>query len=1175
MRDDSPHASVWTRRLRSLATSSILVAFAFVQHPGWIVPDTKLDLTANPGGLLARAFQLWDPSAAAGQLQNQAYGYLFPMGPFFWLGDSLGMPSWVVQRLWWAVVLLVAFHGAHLLLSRLGIGSSSSRLIAAFVFALAPRMLIGLGAVSSEIWPMALTPWVVLPLVRVDRGDVRGAALRSGCVVLLVGAVNATATLAAVIPAGLWILTRSADVRRTLLGWWLLSVALASVWWIGPLLLLGRYSPPFLDWIEAAAVTTAPASLPEALRGTTQWIAGIRGTSGPLWLAGFEVVTSPIVVAMGLVVAVVGLGGLWRAPRVWADYARVLLLTGLVLVTLGRVGPMTGLGAEHVANWLDGALTPLRNTHKFEPLVRLALVMGLAHALPAVQAGLRLLRAPWPRLGYAVVILALVAQTAAPALTGVSQRGRYLDIPAHWEEAAQWLSRNPAPGRTLVVPGSNAASSVWGDPRDEPLQAVGETPWIVRDGVPLGSAGATRLLNDIEARIASGYGGDELAGLLRRLGISRVILRADLVDGEVPPIVARHALVTAGAVHAESFGGLLGGSADPAVARSYGMDRPFRAIEILDLESPGAIRPDGLIPTGELLEVSGGPESVALLPGAAGPTLLSSDSAGIGVADPRGGVLTDTLARREATFSRVRDQYGPLLTAEEPYSAARGVHDWFPPWLTEATAASHQTTREWLDGVTADASSALTQPGLGQSRDPGAGPERAFDRSGDTAWQSAGFDPEGQWVEVSWPDPVDLPALTSAVIDPVDGADVAAFVVTTESGEARTPVSPPVLVEREDEAKYELLINVPPGPTTWFRLEVADVRNNRPTVRVWDVGAGDIPRAEPWSSMPSASAPIELVTMSIPADGRQPCARMSSGVVVCNPSRARTGEQAEDLRRTFFLPEDGHFRGVGTVFPRASAATEVLLERLDGIVASASSQWFAGAAVSAQLALDGDERTYWASDPADPDPTLSITWPEPRLVTGVRLSTDSDVAGRRPTEVSVTLDNGEPVTVAVQESGFVPLRPQSASEIALAVTQTTEQRAQTAGSLQPMPVVIGELAISGRPWARLRGQEQMPVGMPCGFGPEVQVGGQAYPTSVHGTRGDLIAGEALRLTVCEPVAIPAGPVRARVIASAEFAPRGLQLAVRDLEQSPPHPMTVERWTAALRTVTVDTPSTLR
>src|SRR5690606_27946009 len=107
------------------------------------------------------------PSAAAGQLQNQAYGYLFPMGPFFWVGDLLGMPSWVVQRLWWAVVLLVAFHGANLLLGRLGIGSRFSRLVAALVFALAPRMLIGLGAVSSEIWPMALTPWVLLPLVRV------------------------------------------------------------------------------------------------------------------------------------------------------------------------------------------------------------------------------------------------------------------------------------------------------------------------------------------------------------------------------------------------------------------------------------------------------------------------------------------------------------------------------------------------------------------------------------------------------------------------------------------------------------------------------------------------------------------------------------------------------------------------------------------------------------------------------------------------------------------------------------------------------------------------------------------------------------------------------------------------------------------------------------------------
>src|SRR5262245_7878779 len=105
-----PRGSV-KARMRSVAVCALLTALAFAQDPGMTTVDTKVDLAVNPVSWLERALHLWNPVLTFGQVQNQAYGYLWPMGPFFAAGELAGLPAWVTQRLWWALLMCVAYTG--------------------------------------------------------------------------------------------------------------------------------------------------------------------------------------------------------------------------------------------------------------------------------------------------------------------------------------------------------------------------------------------------------------------------------------------------------------------------------------------------------------------------------------------------------------------------------------------------------------------------------------------------------------------------------------------------------------------------------------------------------------------------------------------------------------------------------------------------------------------------------------------------------------------------------------------------------------------------------------------------------------------------------------------------------------------------------------------------------
>src|SRR5436190_23557220 len=108
------------RRLLIPLLAALSYGLAFAQRAGDTVADTRLELSVDPGLFLHRVASIWSATTDLGHVQSgQFTGYLFPMAPWFAAGDALGVPMWIVQRLWFGTLLLLAGWGVLRLMEAL------------------------------------------------------------------------------------------------------------------------------------------------------------------------------------------------------------------------------------------------------------------------------------------------------------------------------------------------------------------------------------------------------------------------------------------------------------------------------------------------------------------------------------------------------------------------------------------------------------------------------------------------------------------------------------------------------------------------------------------------------------------------------------------------------------------------------------------------------------------------------------------------------------------------------------------------------------------------------------------------------------------------------------------------------------------------------------------------
>lgn len=1086
------------RRLPDPATvAGLLVvwAVAWSVTPGRIAEDTKNDLYVDAWGFLARSLHLWDPQVTWGGLSNQGYGYLFPMGPFFALGSVIA-PVWVVQRLWWSVLLTAGFVGAAGLLRALGVGTPRTRLVGALAYVLAPRVVSSIAGLSAEIQPQLLAPLILWPLVAASRGRLSAvrAATLSGVAVLCCGGVNATATLCALVPAGLWLVTRRRWWRSRLSWAWVGAVVAATAWWLGPLLTMSRYAPPFLDWIENARAVMRPVGMLDVVRGTSHWLGHVVTPGGAWWPAGNELVTSRGLIVLTAVVAAMGLCGLALATAPERRWLWACLLLGGLLLTVAHSGPLSSplVGAAQSA--LDGPLAPLRNIHKVDLLVRLPLAVGLTHLLGQVAGWSP--RVGWHRAAVLGAAAVTVVAAAAPAFTGaVAVRGSFERMPRHWVDTGRWLEAHRAEGQSLVVPAANFGEYQWGRTIDEPLRPLTDAAYAVRDAVPFAPAGTIRLLDEIERRLQSGRGLDGGADVLARAGVRHLVVRNDLATNESgqPPVAFARSSVraTAGVTLAKGFG--------PSFVDATG-ERVF-PVEVYDINRPVAA-PLELWRARDVTAASGASEDLVRLADARllqAPVVFDGDRSG--ALTPSRRFDTDGMRTRARWFGAAR---GQDLTSTLTEADGRDAPDYLP-WEDDDLRSS--VTYRGISGVEATSSIAedLGFAGLRPARRPFA----ALDGDPATAW-AAMWDEHPRLT-------VDLPSPRSFDHITIIGLGRDASLGSVVSGPTRVRVTTGGESVTAAVGKAATRVDLPAGPHSRVQVEILDTEEDTPGRVVTGLSEVSIPgvTATEVVRLPSSSAQgsrADAIVLGSGLAGRDGCTS-SPREFICLTGQAADPEQSGPLVREVPGQRAGSWQAGGTL-ARGAVVAAPALTRSPGTTVTTSSVRSDAPQSAPDALVDGDDRTAWSPAFDDETPEVTLDFDREVTVTTLRLQARREWAVRAAPAVVLDI-GGKEFTRRVQPNGVVEIPATAGRRLRLGFVRVPDAEGV---SVSNASLELEAVDLAGVVFSAPRER----VVAPCGSGPRLVVDGREVPTRASLTRDQLFGLGSGSWTACEPVAFGPG-----------------------------------------------------
>ena len=1129
----SSQAWLTGRRTEQLLVG-ITALLCFMQRPGLVFTDSRSDLTSNPGLFLGRVFDVWSSTYDLGHVQSgQFVGYLFPLAPFYAAGDAIGVPTWLVQRLWLVLILGFGAIGVSRLIAALWNRSDSlARLLGGLVFVLNPYVVTQMNRGTITLLAYMVAPWLMVAAHRalLEPRRWRWPIFAGILVAAAGGGVNA-AVLAWVVLAPVLLIFYEVAVigrsrRAAAAALWRtgITVLTLSLWWIIPVTLQSKYGADFLSFTEQPASIWQTNSVSESLRLLGYWISYFTigfGGSRPVVPPTVAYLFQPILVAGSFAVPLLAFAGL---PRIWRKpYVPffVLLLVGAAIAMSVGFPPGKPLYRALVnAYYAVPLLQILRTTYKAAPLLSIALSFLVGAGGATLYRTLKgrpvwLQRSAFGALFLAPVLFGWPLITGQAIDSGLAYRG----VPSYWRQATSDLDRTTQPGyRSMILPGQQFGFYSWGGTFDPVGPSLTESPLAQRYSVRYSDPHSSQLMTAVDnlvqqRRLVPG----QLGSLLRLLGVKQVLISSDgkpTNSGEIDPVSALATLRIDGTLKkpVKTYGPTE--MIPPAIGRG-GNAAPLPAIRRYAIGSPNGAAPG-------LVRAHSRPGSVVV----SGDANAITELAALGLLPKRSAILfsgdqtaatlrervkegaslyiTDTNRRQTLLASRTTHDQGAVRSESEQIAPALPSYDGlFGPSHDKQTVAVYTG----IDHVTNPEGAQLLLR-------PEARPFAAIDGYLQTTWTPASFLPEERRMEIGLKQPT---RMSSIRIHPHRDA-----LVQTNEVAVSLNGGPEQLV---------------PTPAGWTRFSFPPMAVKTIGVRITktatfggiDLGGIDeieVPglkasewlRSPVWLSSALAGSDLSRTPVGIilsrqtTSDPYHESGAYGGPVPTGDPQATFDAER--DIRRIVSVPVSRSFTPSGWA-SSAPWAPDSNFDRLAGLepgwTFSGSARFEGLPLYRASSAFDGDRHTAWISENrAGLKSWLEWRSPYPTTFDRLRLVPDSPLYARA-TAIRLKLNGLSTDVLRVAPDGSVKL-PQPVTTDNARIEIVDAKTPHGIAGLRLLPAVaIQDVIVPGlgAPAVPRAGSFQTSCG-------EVSISSSdgSVATAVSGTLAELDRGQPLRITPC-------------------------------------------------------------